>query len=65
MEKPTSKPHYPYFSSGPCAKPPGWSLDKLQDAALSRSHRSGAAVKKNYKRSLINQEKYFKYLTIT
>ena len=46
MEKPTSKPHYPYFSSGPCAKPPGWSLDKLKDAALSRSHRSGAAVKK-------------------
>ena len=46
MEKPTKKPHYPYFSSGPCAKPPGWSFDKLKNATLSRSHRSGVAVKK-------------------
>ena len=46
MEKPAQKPHYPYFSSGPCAKPPGWSFDNLKNAALSRSHRSGAAVKK-------------------
>ena len=30
MEKPSEKPHYPYFSSGPCAKPPGWSVDKLK-----------------------------------
>ena len=46
MEKPTQKPHYPYFSSGPCAKPPSWSFDKLKNATLSRSHRSGVAVKK-------------------
>ena len=46
MEKPSKKPHYPYFSSGPCAKPPGWSFQKLSDAALSRSHRSAAAVQK-------------------
>ena len=46
MKKPTQKPYYPYFSSGPCAKPPGWSFDKLKNATLSRSHRSGVAVKK-------------------
>ena len=46
MEKPSEKPHYPYFSSGPCAKPPGWSVDKLKNAAVSRSHRSKAAVDK-------------------
>ena len=39
--KPTSRPARPYFSSGPCAKPPGWSPDKLDTAVLGRSHRSG------------------------
>ena len=46
MQKPLQKPHYPFFSSGPCAKPPGWSFDKLKGAALSRSHRSKPAVAK-------------------
>ena len=46
MHKPSQKPHYPFFSSGPCAKPPGWSFDKLKGAALSRSHRSKPAVAK-------------------
>ena len=46
MEKPNQKPHYPYFSSGPCAKPPGWSFEKLKGAELSRSHRSKPAVAK-------------------
>ena len=46
MEKPSQKPHYPFFSSGPCAKPPGWSFDKLKGAELSRSHRSKPAVAK-------------------
>jgi phosphoserine aminotransferase len=40
MEKPTQHPQSPYFSSGPCAKRPGWSLDVLKDAFLGRSHRS-------------------------
>jgi phosphoserine aminotransferase len=33
-------PARPYFSSGPCAKPPGWSPEHLNTAALGRSHRS-------------------------
>jgi phosphoserine aminotransferase len=38
--KPTQTPKNPCFSSGPCAKRPGWSLDALNDAALGRSHRA-------------------------
>lgn len=38
--KPTAKPARPYFSSGPCAKRPEWSLDALSDAFLARSHRA-------------------------
>ncbi len=39
LAKPGRKPARPYFSSGPCAKPPGWAPEKLQTAALGRSHR--------------------------
>ena len=38
--KPQQRPLRPEFSSGPCAKRPGWSLEVLQGAALGRSHRS-------------------------
>lgn len=44
--KPTIKPTNPYFSSGPCAKRPGWSLDVLKNALLSRSHRSSDGKKR-------------------
>ncbi|MGP0058686.1 MAG: phosphoserine transaminase [Beijerinckiaceae bacterium] len=37
---PGTKPENPNFSSGPCAKRPGWSFQALQDAALGRSHRA-------------------------
>ncbi|MBA3666334.1 MAG: phosphoserine transaminase [Sphingomonas sp.] len=40
MVKPTGRPARPHFSSGPCAKPPGWSPDKLDTRVLGRSHRS-------------------------
>jgi phosphoserine aminotransferase len=38
--KPTARPQVPHFSSGPCAKRPGWTPEKLKDAALGRSHRA-------------------------
>lgn len=37
---PAAKPANPNFSSGPCAKRPGWTLDGLRDAPLGRSHRA-------------------------
>tara|TARA_B100001250_G_scaffold367162_1_gene349038 strand:- start:10932 stop:12083 length:1152 start_codon:yes stop_codon:yes gene_type:complete len=40
IEKPKNKPQCLNFSSGPCTKRPGWSVDVLKDALLGRSHRS-------------------------
>ena len=40
LTRPGLKPARPFFSSGPCAKPPGWSADKLAVDSLGRSHRS-------------------------
>src|SRR5215475_3130422 len=44
--KPNSRPARPDFSSGPCAKRPGWTPDSLNDAAVGRSHRSKLGKKK-------------------
>jgi phosphoserine aminotransferase len=38
--KPATKPARPHFSSGPCAKPPGWSPQALSTDSMGRSHRS-------------------------
>ncbi|QDY70010.1 phosphoserine transaminase [Qingshengfaniella alkalisoli] len=40
IEAPAARPANPRFSSGPCAKPPKWTLDALSDAATGRSHRA-------------------------
>jgi len=45
-ERPAVRPARPYFSSGPCAKRPGWDLQKLNDACVGRSHRSKAGKAK-------------------
>jgi phosphoserine aminotransferase len=38
--KPAVRPARPFFSSGPCAKRPGWTPEALKDALVGRSHRS-------------------------
>ncbi len=40
ISKPQHKPARPFFSSGPCAKPPGWEASKLSTESLGRSHRA-------------------------
>jgi phosphoserine aminotransferase len=40
LERPARRPANPLFSSGPCTKRPGWSVDVLKEACLGRSHRS-------------------------
>ena len=39
-ERPAVRPANPHFSSGPCAKRPGWSVTNLEQALVGRSHRS-------------------------
>ncbi|MEP4531278.1 MAG: phosphoserine aminotransferase, partial [Paracoccaceae bacterium] len=38
IQQPVTRPVNPRFSSGPCAKPPTFQLDKLAGAPLGRSH---------------------------
>lgn len=42
LPRPKSRPANPHFSSGPCAKRPGWSVEVLKGAVIGRSHRSAA-----------------------
>ena len=53
LDTPATRPANPRFSSGPCAKPPTWTLEKLSDAALGRSHR--AAVGKDKLKAAIER----------
>lgn len=53
--QPSNRPVNPCFSSGPCAKRPGWSLDHLSGAFLGRSHR--AAEGKNRLNAVIEQHR--------
>ncbi len=55
MEKPTTKPKNPCFSSGPCSKRPGWSLESLSNAMLGRSHRA-APLKQQIKEAIDKQK---------
>ncbi|MCB9948596.1 MAG: phosphoserine transaminase [Rhodospirillaceae bacterium] len=55
MNKPNVRPERAEFSSGPCAKRPGWSLEALADAPLGRSHR--AAVGKSRLAEVIARSK--------
>ena len=40
FNKPDKRPANPYFTSGPCAKRPGWRVSVLSQASLGRSHRA-------------------------
>ncbi|WP_375264932.1 phosphoserine transaminase [Planktotalea sp.] len=53
IKQPATRPANPRFSSGPCAKPPTFTLDTLADAALGRSHR--AAVGKDKLKAAIEE----------
>jgi phosphoserine aminotransferase len=44
--KPAVRPANPHFSSGPCAKRPGWKIENLKNACVGRSHRSAAGKAK-------------------
>jgi phosphoserine aminotransferase len=44
--RPAVRPARPFFSSGPCAKRPGWTVEALSDAFLGRSHRSAEGKRK-------------------
>ena len=48
MDKPTTKPQNPCFSSGPCAKRPGWSVEALAGGFFGRSHRASAPKARLY-----------------
>ena len=62
MTRPLVKPIRSEFSSGPCAKRPGWSLDVLQQSSLGRSHRHKDCKNKlkEYKKACIDLKKSIK-----
>ncbi len=54
--EPQEVPSHPHFSSGPCAKIPGWSLESLKNASLGRSHRSDDSLKKLFQLVQLTRE---------
>ena len=46
LQRPTTKPANPNFSSGPCAKRPGWTVSALSNVLSGRSHRASIGVKR-------------------
>ena len=59
LAKPSSKPLNPNFSSGPCAKRPGWNLNVLKNTPIGRSHRS-KECKDKLKETIIKSKKVLK-----
>ena len=59
MTKPSTKPQNPNFSSGPCAKRPGWSIDVLKNTPTGRSHRS-KECKDKLKEVIVKSKKNFR-----
>ena len=59
LVKPSTKPSNPNFSSGPCAKRPGWDLSVLKNASIARSHRS-KECKDKLKEAIVKSKKILK-----
>jgi len=59
LVKPTNKPSNPNFSSGPCAKRPGWELSVLKNTPIGRSHRS-KECKDKLKQAIVKSKQVLK-----
>ena len=59
MEKPNNKPNNPNFSSGPCSKRPGWSIDVLKNTPIGRSHRH-KVCKEKLNEAIVKSKKILK-----
>lgn len=59
LVKPSSKPSNPNFSSGPCAKRPGWELSVLKNTPIGRSHRS-KECKDKLKQAIVKSKQVLK-----
>jgi len=59
LVKPSSKPSNPNFSSGPCAKRPGWELNVLKNTPIGRSHRS-KECKDKLKQAIVKSKQVLK-----
>ena len=60
LAKPSNKPLNPNFSSGPCAKRPGWKIDVLKNAPTGRSHRS-KECKDKLNEVIVKSKKNFRF----